>query len=72
MGEVVALARTGTTAVADARGDHRELQVSWHDADDVFVLSVWRAGRCTGAVRIGPEAAAEVIGALADGLAERA
>ena len=72
MGEVVALARTGTTSVPDARGDHRELQVTWHDADGVFVVSLWRAGLCTGAVRIGPEAAADVIGALADGLAERA
>jgi hypothetical protein len=71
MGEVVALARTGTTAVPDVRRDRRELQISWHEVDDVFVISLWRAGRCTGAVRIGPEAAAEVIGALADGLAER-
>ena len=71
MGEVIALPLAGTTALPDVRGEHRALQVSWHERDDVFVVSIWRAGTCSATVRLAPGDAAELIGALADGLARR-
>ena len=71
MGEVIALPLAGTTALPDVRGEHRALQVSWHERDDVFVVSVWRAGTCSATVRLAPRDAAVLIGALADGLAQR-
>lgn len=71
MGDVVALPLVGTTALPDVRGDHRALQVSWHARDDVFVVSIWRAGSCVATVRLAPAEAAVLIASLADGLAQR-
>jgi hypothetical protein len=36
----------------DARGDARELRVSWHAEVGVVVLSLWRAGTCSGTFRL--------------------
>ncbi|MCL3862250.1 hypothetical protein [Actinotalea sp. K2] len=71
MGEVRALPLAATTAISDVRGQHRALQVTWHEDDDVFVVSVWRFGRCTATVRLAPADAAALISTLADGLARR-
>lgn len=71
MGEVVALPLLGATVLPDVRGQRRALQVTWHEQDDVVVVSVWRAGQCTASVRLSPEDAAALIGALADGLGRR-
>ena len=71
MGEVIALLQAGTAVVPDARGQHRALQVTWHERGDVFVVSLWRAGRCTGTVHLSPADAAALISALAEGLARR-
>ncbi|QTE27933.1 hypothetical protein [Pengzhenrongella sicca] len=71
MGEVVALPLRRASVLPDVRGDRRALQVTWHAQDDVFVISLWRAGECTGSVRLAAADAAILVGALADGLAER-
>lgn len=68
MGDVVALPLPGSVAIPDVRGQHRALQVTWHEDDQVFVLSTWRFGRCVGTVRLSPPEAAALVGALADGL----
>lgn len=78
MGEVVALPTSGRVplegraSLADVRGQHRALQVSWHEDDDdgsVVVLSTWRFGRCVASVRLTRSEAAALIGTLAEGLA---
>lgn len=71
MGDVVALPLEGSVALPDVRGEHRALQVTWHDNDQVFVVSTWRYGRCVGSVRLAPAEAAALVGTLAEGL-ERA
>ena len=71
MGEVIALSMVGTAALPDVRGEHRALQVRWHERDDVFVVSIWRAGTCSATVRLAPADAAALIGSLAEGLARR-
>ncbi len=60
-----------TTALPDVRGGHRALQVTWHERDDVFVVSTWRDGECVASARLAPAEAAALIGALAEGLADR-
>ena len=72
MGELIALPLAATAVLPDARGEHRALQVTWHERDEVFVLSMWRGGQCSGTVRLEPEDAAALIGTLAEGLARRA
>lgn len=69
MGDVVAFPLGGAAALPDVRGEHRALQVSWHDKDRVFVVSTWRLGQCVATVRLAPSEAAALIGTLADGLA---
>lgn len=70
MGDVIALPLAGGTALPDVRGEHRALQVSWHDRDGLFVLSTWRLGQCVASVRLSRSEAAALIGVLASGLAE--
>lgn len=71
MGDVIALPLPGAAAFTDVRGRGRSLQVTWHERDQVFVLSIWRMGTCVGSVRLSPTEAASLIGVLADGLGER-
>lgn len=59
------------TVLPDARGEARVLRVNWHAAEDVVVLSTWRAEQCVATVRLAPAAAAALVAALADGLAAR-
>ena len=69
MGDVVALPLAGAVSLPDARGEHRALQVSWHERSKVFVVSVWRGGACVASVQLAPAEAGTLIGVLADGLA---
>jgi hypothetical protein len=66
---VVALPRHGDVFV-DARGDDRALRVSWHHAEGLLVLSLWRDGLCVGTFRLPTEQVPDLVKALADGLAE--
>lgn len=72
MGDVVALPLRGAVALPDVRGEHRALQVSWHERDRVFAVSIWRTGGCIGTVRLAPTEAAALIRTLAEGLADDA
>lgn len=69
MGDVIALPLPGAVALPDVRGERRALQVTWHERDQVMVLSIWRTGSCVATVHLAPGEAAALIGALADGLA---
>jgi hypothetical protein len=69
MGEVIALPLPSAVALSDVRGQHRALQVTWHERGGVFVLSTWRAGQCVASVHLAPAEAAALIAALAEGLA---
>lgn len=69
MGDVIALPLPGSLALSDARGEHRALQVTWHERGGVFVLSMWRAGSCVASVHLAPAEAAALISSLAEGLA---
>ena len=71
MGDVIALPLPCAVALPDVRGEHRAMQVTWHERDNVFVVSMWRSGSCVASVHLAPAEAAALIGALADGLAGR-
>jgi hypothetical protein len=71
MGDVIALPLPGAIALPDVRGQHRALQVTWHERDEVFVLSSWRTGSCVASVHLAPAEASALIAALAEGLAGR-
>ena len=71
MGDVIALPLPGAVALPDVRGEHRAMQVTWHERDNVFVVSMWRSGCCVASVHLAPAEAAALIGALADGLSGR-
>ena len=47
----------------------RAARVATHLEAGLIVLSVWRAGACVGTVRLPPQAAADLVAGLADGLA---
>ena len=69
MGDVIALPLPNAVALPDVRGQHRAMRVVWHEHDKVFAVSIWRAGDCVATVRLAPSEAADLIGALAEGLA---
>jgi hypothetical protein len=56
--------------IGDIRNDGSYLRTTWHVEGRVFVVSTWNDQVCTGAIRIPVEGAAELVGLLADGLAE--
>lgn len=70
MGEVVPL-QTGSSVLPDVRGETRSLRATWHDREDVLVVSVWRGGVCVGSVRLTPPDAAALLGTVAAGLGRR-
>ena len=53
----------------DQRGEGRAVRVATHLQAGLIVLSVWRAGACVGTVRLPPQAAADLVAGLTDGLA---
>jgi len=56
--------------VEDARRDGAYLRATWHAEGRQFVVSTWTDDLCTGAVRVPVERAADLIGLLADGMAD--
>jgi hypothetical protein len=53
----------------DARDDGRFLRLSWHDAPNVCLLSLWRDEVCVGTFQLARESTPQLISALVDGLA---
>jgi hypothetical protein len=74
MGDVVAMRLAATAALPtqgevfeDVRGAGRTLRVSWHSADGVVVMSMWRANECTGSFRLPVSDLPDLLRALTDG-----
>ncbi len=74
MGDVVAMRIASTPALPtqgevfdDVRGEGRTLRVSWHSADGVVVLSMWRKSECTGSFRLPVSDLPDLLRALTDG-----
>ena len=55
---------------ADARGGDRELRVSWHAEAGVVVLSLWRAGTCSGTFRLPVDAVPDLVDVLRTGVSD--
>jgi hypothetical protein len=53
----------------DARDGDRSLRVSWHPADDLCVMSIWRGGRCAATFQLARTEAPVLIDSLVEGLA---
>jgi hypothetical protein len=53
----------------DHRGEGRAVRVATHREAGLIVVSVWRTGACVGTVRLSPQAAADLVAGLTDGLA---
>jgi len=52
----------------DARG--RELGITWHEEQGLFVLSLWEDERCTGTIQLAPSQAARLVAVLGEQLAQ--
>jgi hypothetical protein len=61
---------TAGAVVQDARGDARWMRVTWHEAEGVVVLSVWRDGSCVATVRVERADVPALVTALVDGLVD--
>jgi hypothetical protein len=58
--------------IGDVRNNGSYLRTTWHVEGRMFVVSTWNDQVCTGAIRLPVDGAAELVGLLADGLAEAA
>ncbi|HEV7192432.1 MAG TPA: hypothetical protein VGN35_04430 [Jatrophihabitantaceae bacterium] len=54
----------------DTRDDGRWLRITWHPADDAFVLSIWRDRTCAATFQLARSASPELINTLTRSLAE--
>jgi hypothetical protein len=55
-------------AFFDVRDEGRAMRVTWHAERDLFVLSLWRDGRCAATFQLDRGSTAELITCLATGL----
>ena len=58
--------------VWDARDRARAVRVATHDEVGLLNLSMWRDDSCVGTVKLRPDEAADLVGALTEGLARLA
>ena len=58
--------------IEDARRNGGYLRATWHPDRRMFVLSTWNGDVCTGTVQLPAADAADLIGLVADGLADLA
>ncbi len=70
MAAVRPLPRTGSIFF-DARGADRALRVSWHEEEDLVVVSLWRDNVCTGSFRLAADDVPELVDSLVDSLRQR-
>jgi hypothetical protein len=59
-----------TSVLRDRRETGRALRVTWHGAEDLFVLSTWRDTECAATFQLRRSDVPDLIAALARGLAE--
>jgi hypothetical protein len=64
------LPRTGSIFF-DARGADRALRVSWHEEEDLVVVSLWRDNVCTGSFRLAADDVPDLVDTLVDSLRQR-
>ena len=70
MADLVAFpARTGV--VVDTRGEGRALRTTWHHAEGLVVLSVWRDHECVATVRVAADDVPALVDVLVSGLGDR-
>ena len=55
----------------DPRDEDRQLRVSYHSEQDVFVLSLWRREMCLGTFRLPAADAARFVHVMVSSLAEK-
>ena len=55
----------------DPRDEDRQLRVSYHSEQDVFVLSLWRREMCLGTFRLPAADAARFVHVMVSSLAEQ-
>ena len=58
-----------TELLVDERGS--AMRATWHDDDEVLVLSLWHDGECTGSVHLPPDEIARLGRYLFTSLASR-
>jgi hypothetical protein len=68
MNEVTPLPAHGA-AFFDARDPRRSFRVSFHPAEGVFVLSMWRDGTCLSTFRLPTATAPELVASVVEALA---
>ena len=61
--------RTGMV-FPDLRGDGRSLRATWHQEQQVVVLSLWRNNVCVSTFRLSADEVPDLIGLLRQGLDE--
>ncbi len=68
----MALQRTPRTGMVlpDLRGDGRSLRATWHQDQQVVVLSLWRNNLCVGTFRLAADEVPDLIALLRHGLEE--
>jgi len=67
-GQLLALPASGAV-LPDQRGGSRWMRVTWHEEDDLVVLSIWHDGTCTATLRLARAEVPALVSALVDGLA---
>ena len=58
--------------VEDAQRSDHHLRATWHPDERQFVVSTWSQDVCTGAARLGVDAAATLAALIVDGLTDAA
>jgi hypothetical protein len=68
MGEITLLPSNGAVFF-DARNDGRSLRVSWHEPDQIYVVSIWRDESCVATFRLSRDEAPRLLFAMTSALA---
>jgi hypothetical protein len=56
-------------AFADVRDGGRNLRVTWHPSEELFVLSIWRDGICVATSRLDRPTASALVATVVEHLA---
>ena len=62
--EVSVVLPTNGGTYLDARGGDRYLRMTWHAAHNVFIVSIWRDGRCAATFQLDRAMSADVVSDL--------
>jgi hypothetical protein len=59
---------TGRAMIEDVRRNGTMLRITWHEAEQLFVVSHWQDNVCTAATRVDVRDAGAMAGVIVDGL----